>query len=326
MNALRDRRPDFTKDEIKPRSGTPRRGAAQDAPVKPDIVTAARLALSPDMTIGQGFEAIAANCLAHIRGNEAGAALGQDPESVHQMRVGLRRLRSALRLFRDLARPPASLEKDIAWLSERLCAARDWEVLALFTLPAIEEAATGCSALPAVRAAAARVASARRRKLAAAVRTTRYTRLMKTLTTWIESARFSDAPLADFADGVLVRDRQQLIKHGRALHKAGPQARHRLRIATKRARYAAEFFQSLYPPRCVSRYARPLIALQDELGRLNDYTVALALVGELLDVHPDLAEGACFAQGFLAARTGTQGRKLRKLWRRFKAARPPCRE
>lgn len=311
---------------MKQRSGSSLRDATPDAPVIPEIVTAARLSLSPDMTVRQGFEAIAASCLAHMRGNEAGVARGQDPESVHQMRVGLRRLRSTLRLFREVIRPPALLKKDIAWLSARLCGARDWEVLALTTLPGVEEVTAECTALPAVRAAAARMARAQRRKLSTTVRTARYTRLMTALATWSESACSSDASLADFADGVLIRDRKRLARRGKALHKAGPQARHRLRIATKRARYAAEFFQSLYPSRGVSRYARTLIALQDELGRLNDYTVACALLGELREVQPDLAEGARFVQGFLAARAGTRGRKLHKLWQRFKDVHLPCRE
>ena len=50
-------------------------------------------------SIEDAFRRIACNCLDQINANERGVASGHDPSSVHQMRVGLRRLRSALDLF-----------------------------------------------------------------------------------------------------------------------------------------------------------------------------------------------------------------------------------
>ncbi len=60
--------------------------------------------LSPQMNVEQLFEAIAANCLAQIKANAAALAHGYDAEVLHQMRVGLRRLRVAFDLFEDFNR------------------------------------------------------------------------------------------------------------------------------------------------------------------------------------------------------------------------------
>ena len=61
-----------------------------------------------------------------------------------------------------------------------------------------------------------------------------------------------------------------------------PPERHQLRIALKKLRYAAEFFGSLYPRKRTDKYIEALKRLQDDLGHLNDVSVAERLVGDLL--------------------------------------------
>jgi CHAD domain-containing protein len=82
-----------------------------------------------------GFQRIAEHCVIDIRRHEAGLVHGTDPESVHLMRVGLRRLRSALRLFSPWIPLPADLRTELEWLGDALGNARDAEVLATSTLP-----------------------------------------------------------------------------------------------------------------------------------------------------------------------------------------------
>ncbi|HJU99470.1 MAG TPA: inorganic triphosphatase, partial [Burkholderiaceae bacterium] len=62
-------------------------------------VKAAPLTLARDATTGQALQAVLANCLRHMQDNVAAVIDGHDSESLHQLRVGTRRLRSALRLF-----------------------------------------------------------------------------------------------------------------------------------------------------------------------------------------------------------------------------------
>ena len=90
-------------------------------------VHAQPLELKDDMTVEQAAHAILLNCLNQIEANRAQVAGGQSPESVHQMRVGLRRLRSALDLFNDVIRPGSRLRREIEWLGNELGPARDWD-------------------------------------------------------------------------------------------------------------------------------------------------------------------------------------------------------
>ena len=62
---------------------------------------------------------------------DAGVRLGEDPEEVHQARVATRRVRSALRTFRDVLEPEwaASLRDRLRWLADALGDVRDTEVL-----------------------------------------------------------------------------------------------------------------------------------------------------------------------------------------------------
>ena len=82
------------------------------------------------------------NCLSHAVLNEASALKGEDPEGIHQMRVALRRLRSALGLFRDLM--PADqydfLAGEVKWLAGELGNARNWDVFLADLLAPVEEA------------------------------------------------------------------------------------------------------------------------------------------------------------------------------------------
>ena len=83
-------------------------------------------------------------CIAHLQANERGLLETDDAEYLHQARVALRRLRSALSVF-NRAFPRASFEQQIAelrWLGGFLGPARDWDVFATETLPAV------CAAFP----------------------------------------------------------------------------------------------------------------------------------------------------------------------------------
>lgn len=77
-------------------------------------------------------------------------------------------------------------------------------------------------------------------------------------------------PVEKFARKILTRDQRRLRTRARNLRAATPEVRHRLRIAAKKTRYAAEFFGSLFSPKTVRPYVKGLTGLQDELGSLND--------------------------------------------------------
>jgi triphosphatase len=290
-------------------------------------VKAARLALSDSMSVEQAFQAIAFNCLAQMRGNEDGVANGDDVESLHQMRVGIRRLRSALAMFKGLLHLPGDLRQELDWLANALGDARDWDVLAGSTLPALAKQLADPKPIGALRRAASDMAKERRASAAAAVGSRRYVRLMRDLARWVQTMGWrddaaklaADTPLAQpvkkFARKILKRDQRRLRARAANLRAATPEARHRVRIAAKKTRYAAEFFESLFAPKTVRPYIKALARLQEELGLLNDAAVADRLLTEMVANQPQLKGSAGFARGYLAARAQKGGKAIVKRWK-----------
>lgn len=110
------------------------RGYAPCRPQPNTAIGAAPVRLAKHGNVEQAFKAIASSCVAQVQANAAGVAHRYDGESLHQIRVGLRRLGAALDLFKDIVELPEDLQRDIDWLANELGNARDWDMLALVAL------------------------------------------------------------------------------------------------------------------------------------------------------------------------------------------------
>ena len=310
------------------------RGYALHALPPLSAVKAGSVELAPETTVEQGLRDVVSNCVAQMQDNESGVMGSTDPESVHQMRIGMRRLRSALRLFAKWMPFPKALQTELDWLAGELGAARDADVLADSTLVRVAEACPMETELLPLKQAASTIARAKRRRAAASVGSVRYSRLMLGLVAWLQGSRWHEslddsarqalaAPIDKRAAQILAERHKKLLESGKRLKDGSPEERHRVRIAAKKARYATEFFQSLRPAGRVKRYIKRLTALQDALGWLNDAAVADGLLRQLGKSHPELADSADFARGFLCGRTSQDVRKLAGLWTQFSAMKPP---
>jgi triphosphatase len=319
------------------RSSKAERGYALGAPELAAAVAAGPLELKAGSSVEEGFQVIAAHCLAQIQANAAGVELGHDPECVHQMRVGIRRLRCALRLFEPWVRAPQPLLDELSWLRGELGAARDADVLAEATLPGLIRACPGQAALPVLEQVAAATAAARRAQAAQAVISVRYARLVLGLAGWLACAGRHEGldervlaaraePLRRQARKILAHRHRTLMRRGKGLAHATFAQCHQLRIAAKMARYASEFFLSLYPSgaaqRSLRRYLERLAMLQDGLGGLNDAAVADRLLGQLQADQPQCSDGASFARGYLCAASRHDLSQMARRWKRF-GAQPP---
>jgi inorganic triphosphatase YgiF len=281
----------------------------------PAPVKATPVRLNRKMRMEDALQCMGLNCLAQVEANLP-AVLAQGVEGLHQMRVGLRRLRALFDMFRDLAPLPAGLKEGLDWLSGELGATRDWDVLANTTLPAIDGIHT-----EALQAAARERARTLHRQLLPALHSARYTQLMLQLNAWLRGRQWRPAsglpkhdPLSERAlDGLvpLVREAQKrLRKRIKALDENDAPARHRVRIAAKKARYAAEFFRDLLPKKEVKTYIKCLSALQDRLGHLNDLAVAARLL-PVLENSGHAHDGA-YARGWVGGNASAAAHGLRK--------------
>lgn len=299
----------------------------------PQPARAQALALDSAMPLEQAFVQIAGNCLQQIAANADGVMAHAEAESLHQMRVGVRRLRSALGMFAPLLALPPALQEELDWLSGALGSARDWDVLAGSTLAGLADELDAALLAPLVTGAEARAQQAHA-DTGAALASPRYTALMLDLQRWLHARdwrsaatrrqlRQLDKAAPGFARRTLGKAQRRLLRRGKGLSDATPGQRHRVRIAAKKARYATTFFAGLLRPRRVRAYERDLAKLQDVLGGLNDLEVADGLLQQLAGAEPALAPQVDFVRGYLAARAQGDTARMQKAWRRIDTARLP---
>lgn len=295
-------------------------------------VKAAPVDLTP--SVRDAFVAVLQNGLGQFTANLAGLIHEADPEYLHQARVALRRVRAALTVF---APAVSGVELDhfreeVRWLMNELGPARDWDVFVTETLPPLQ-AALPDRALERLAADAQLRREAAHAAMVGAVSSRRLTRLLLEagrllqLRPWERAAdaaaTWQDAPVTALADAVLARRHRQLLRRGRHFTRLDPAALHRLRIAAKKQRYAAEFFAACYPRRAARSYIRILAALQDALGALNDTAVTASLLETLRASRARERARVCgVVAGWVASRAQSRLAQMDRVWRRMKKVRP----
>lgn len=305
--------------------------------------------LDPDLDAVRAMTVVAGECLEQIVRNAAALAEvdtagiyeAGGPEHVHQLRVGMRRLRSAWKLFEGwVAAPAPALDEGIRHYFGAFGASRDQDVLADTIIPALERA--GMPPIPAEPVA--RGADAR-----ALASSTAFQAWLLELFEWSMNvqpapaepvAGATDTPPADEAqdhdDDGAIGDRivptiiglnaappeaaeparpqlaRLLARRLRRWHKSVAEdglrfteldleSRHELRKRGKRLRYSLSFAESLLPATRLRSYRKLLAQVQDLLGEINDLAVAAEHYRTLTDAHPQ----AWFALGWISARLET---------------------
>ena len=257
---------------------------------------------------------------------------GDGPEAVHQMRVAVRRARSALSIFQD-AVPEGALDDISARLKElgsRLGPTRDWDVFADETLPAIQQALPHDQRLGQLVTAAARRQLACQKALASYLDSAAF-RMLGIELAWFVAAQFWHEPqvipneavhevpsLTSFAATVLQHRWKKLISSGKRIEELDVASLHGVRLRAKRARYAAEMFSTLHHGKSAHRFVRRLSVLQQRLGALNDGAVASHLLAELGGVTGRHAYASGLVIGFLAARAAEIRPRIIQAFEKFR--------
>ena len=268
---------------------------------------------------------------AHIIGHLAGvllhlAPIAADPATgpapVHQMRVAVRRARSALALFPPIADSPpaASMLKQ---LGHMLGPARDWDVFMTETAPPVEAVLGKQAPLAALLRGGARRRRTARISLGEYLTGPAFRSLCLELAC-LAAAQPADTeaepkPLTEFAAAILQARWKKLSNTGKSLEDLDDPGLHGLRLKAKRLRYAAEFFAPLFAEKPTVRFIRRLSVLQEQLGLFNDTTVAETLLREL-SASPGYAAGLVL--GFTAVRGSRARPKIAAAWSRFRRREP----
>lgn len=245
--------------------------------------------ISAEMTPVAAFRCIALGCLEHFQRNEIGLREGGDPEFIHQARVALRRLRSAIKLFAPVLPPEFVATYGRTWqtLASALGEARNWDVFLEETLPPIQAAFPDDRDIKRLHKAAQRRTKSARKAVIGLLAVSEYSRLLVEFTAAIYA--LSDTlpmPLHDFANGRIVSYARRAKKLARRHPTLSPAQQHRMRICFKKLRYALEFFAPLLPHKRLMPYLATLSQLQDELGLINDHITAEMLVDAVLAKRP----------------------------------------
>jgi CHAD domain-containing protein len=294
--------------------------------------------LDPDQTVDDAAAAILAECVAQIRANVTAVRAGAGSEGPHQLRIGLRRLRATLGLFRDALASPETqrLGAEARWLGAEVGRLRDLDVI-------VEDVLLPEAAAHPDEAGFKRLADALRAKGAATraglvklLAGDRAQGLLIDLFGFVDARGWRDGADTDRAArlaagvakaGSAAQDKRwrKVRKMTRHIERMDIPARHELRKELKKVRYGAEFLGPLFPKKRVTAFVKRLKALQDVFGTLNDAATARAILagpGAPAAADPAAARAAGWVIGARVVRAETDWHQARALWRDLEKSRP----
>ena len=267
----------------------------------PRAVKAPHLAVPWNLPLPEAIIRILRHSFQHFLDNHPAVTLSGAPETIHQMRVAMRRLHSAFRMFGPALRLEGAngLLEGLKVLFAKLGEVREADVFVGETLPSITQAGLG-----------ARLESILFREITAfrdrvyreahdELMSPEVARLVVQLNDWIESGNWlkADKPIdvllversaEDFAVPRIRALYAKLLKQGSRARHGTLDDWHRTRIAAKKLRYACEpLFGVLAPKIDTERLSKQLSRLQTSLGHLND----------LQTITPFLARVRPYVQG-----------------------------
>jgi len=257
-------------------------------------VHAGDIGLEPGQSVGSAFAKIGLSCLHHLAGNEAAVRKG-DSEGVHQMRIGLRRLRAAISVFKEIAQDERTeaIKDELKWLTKQLGPARDFAVLMEDALHPLHKEQPGRREIKVLELDVEEKREEGFAQAKTALKSERYRKLVLDTALWLIAGPWCrrEDPLAQSAlqrrvDGFAPEVLRQRSK--KVAEKSRMADRHELRIAVKKLRYSTGFFASLCAgkkqKKARGKFEDLLKTLQDALGKLNDIATHDKIADEMVQL------------------------------------------
>jgi triphosphatase len=300
------------------------------------------IALTADVTWARAFRIVARACLYQIAANENPVRRG-DAEGVHQMRIGVRRLRTTISLFKDMlaGAQTEAMKSELKWLTGELGPARELDVFVNRVVNQSKDQAS-VAGLGAVAADFGKQRGQALERAAEGVGSPRFRQLVLDAAAWIAIGEWSRSEnelkssmrerlIADAASEELSRRTKKIHKQGRHLAELDAQHLHKLRIRVKKLRYATEFFAGAFSSaekaaRRRTKFLVKLKAMQDALGDINDIRVHQGLAKQTIKSQAgarkqrDRRARGAFAAGRLSGREAARFASVMKEAERAYAA------
>jgi CHAD domain-containing protein len=248
--------------------------------------------LNGAMACDTAFRIVARRHLDVLLANREATANG-DETALHQMRIALTHLRTAILFFSPMVEDAIrdEVRDELKWLNGELGSVRDLDV-AVDRMKVLNKKRP--QILPAVGAWNEK-RNEGHRTLTRMLHSVRYQWLIDQASGWIENGPWSTKrdkpseterakPIGDYTNDKLLKWEQMLVKRSRKLRKMGTKKRHRLRLLNKKLTYSIDSFEDLFEDRKFAKQKAALKQLrkaQRSLGQLNDGVRGEALAEEL---------------------------------------------
>ena len=264
---------------------------AQDA--TPVARRAQPQALAPGLPVADAAQTVLSEMFAQFTSNLQTLLVTDEPEVVHQARVGWRRFKSVRRLFRPmLAREAIPSCAPLQALLLCLGKLRDLDVAQTATLPPLANAYVAgdprrALAWEHMMTSLAQAALLQRKAVRYALQDPQVGTCLLATTQWLHELSAAgalampqpEASLRRWTQDRVLRLREQLKLANRSVE--APAQQHRVRILAKRMRYDLEALGKLLPRKRVQRWQAQAMQLQSSLGDSRDALQAVALLLEL---------------------------------------------
>jgi CHAD domain-containing protein len=244
------------------------------------------------MACDTAFRVVARRHLDALNANHEATSKG-DPDALHQMRIALTHLRTAILFFSPMVHDEVrdEVRGELKWLNSELGGVRDLDV-AVDRIKSLDkkrpQAAAALGSWDEKR-------SAGHQHLARMLNSVRYRWLIDQTSGWIENGPWSTkkgkqaakeraSPVGAYSQKQIEEWEEKLLKKSRKLRKMGTKKRHRLRLFNKRLTYSIDSLEDLFADKKFSKQKSALKQLtkaQKSLGQLNDGARGHELAAEL---------------------------------------------
>ncbi|MGB9037792.1 MAG: CHAD domain-containing protein [Acinetobacter calcoaceticus] len=243
-------------------------------------VHAKALTLNKDITAEQALKKIVENCLGQFLPNMAAIADGiAEAEHIHQARVSLRRLRSALKHFSSWSNEVNPLwEEQIAELFRKLGDTRDEDAIRTEVLPIIKQHGSPELLLP--------VSAQPSKELSILFTSSDTIKLLLDLLAFAYSEEDSKNKIGGLKKHIkksLDKLHHKVISNAEHFSELEVTQQHKIRKTAKQLRYCVEFISSLYPDKKVQQYLKQLQPVQNTLGQYNDLFIAEGIFNKAVE-------------------------------------------
>jgi triphosphatase len=301
--------------------------------IAPQEIKAMEPQFESDTTAEEAMVAIIELCIRHFLENWPALLVGNHEESVHQARVALRRLRTALKIFeksfsgmrlqsfRDKAKEIANLLGNV----------RNLDVFNTFILNENLKKYSSDESFESLGFVVKDRQNSAYEAVRQLIKSANTSCFILELQEYIASKRWHSTLSSEvleelsgsaksFARMILEQQYRRVRKAGKNLGAMTSEERHQLRISVKNLRYSCDFFSSLFSDsNRIKSFRKTLASLQDALGLHNDAAMAAIVASDLeKDAGPESSRAIGIIIGWCAHETLRPDSEIAWQWQDFK--------